>query len=113
MVDAKGGRHLTGSVLRAVHRCMSASFVFLVAPAGALALPSFAIQTDQPCSACHVYAFGPRLTQAGRDFKLYGYVANDTKQHSLPVSFVASGSFTHSDGDQVANEIAGYNKNDN
>jgi hypothetical protein len=113
MVDAKGGRHLTGSVLRAVHRCMSASFVFLVAPAGALALPSFAIQTDQPCSACHVSAFGPRLTQAGRDFKLYGYVANDTKTHSVPISILGSASFTHKEADQLGNEIDGYNKNDN
>jgi hypothetical protein len=38
----------------------------------ALALPSFAVQTGQPCAACHVGAFGPQLKPYGRDFKLHG-----------------------------------------
>jgi len=79
----------------------------------ASALPSFAIQTDQPCSACHVGAFGPRLKQQGRDFKLYGYTANDTKDHGLPISFVAEASFTHTSKDELANVAAGYNANNN
>src|SRR5438105_7744494 len=79
----------------------------------ASALPSFAIQTDQPCSACHVGAFGPRLKQQGRDFKLYGYTANDTKDHGLPISFVAQASFTHTSKDELANVTAGYSANNN
>ena len=44
---------------------------------GAQAIPSYAGQTGQPCSACHVGAFGPALRQQGRDFKLYGYAMWD------------------------------------
>ena len=43
----------------------------------AYAIPSFAAQTGQPCSACHVGSFGPQLKPYGRDFKLYGYVTSD------------------------------------
>lgn len=82
-------------------------------PAPAAALPSFAIQTDQPCSACHMGAYGPRLTQFGRDFKLYGYVANDTKEHTLPFSVVGEFSFTHTTADQISAALAGYEPNDN
>lgn len=45
----------------------------LVAPRPAAAIPSFARQTGQPCSACHT-AF-PELTPYGREFKLEGYTA--------------------------------------
>jgi len=113
MVYEKGVRPLSGSLLRAAYRCASAILILVAASSAVLALPSFAIQTDQPCSACHVSAFGPRLTQAGRDFKLYGYVANDTKAHSVPISILGSASFTRTETDQLANEIDGYNKNDN
>src|ERR1700684_1728013 len=40
-------------------------------PSGAV--PSFAAQTGQPCTACHVGAFGPQLTPLGRAFKIGGY----------------------------------------
>src|SRR6185295_4146701 len=64
------------------------------------ALPSFGIQSNQPCSACHVGGFGPRLKQAGRDFKLYGYTANDTHEHFPPLSVLGEASFTHTNTDQ-------------
>ncbi len=44
-----------------------------LAPRSASALPSYAMQTGQPCSACHT-AF-PELTPYGREFKLNGYTA--------------------------------------
>ena len=44
---------------------------FLAKPNDAFAVPSFARQTGQPCSACHT-AF-PELTPFGRRFKLGGY----------------------------------------
>lgn len=47
----------------------------------ALAIPAFAEQTGQPCSQCHVGAFGPQLKPYGRDFKLYGYTASDGEHH--------------------------------
>src|SRR2546429_7574218 len=39
----------------------------------AAAIPSFARQTDMPCSQCHTLSFGPALTAYGRAFKLNGY----------------------------------------
>lgn len=45
----------------------------LLKPQPAAAIPSFAMQTGQPCSACHT-AF-PELTPFGREFKLSGYTA--------------------------------------
>ena len=38
----------------------------LAAPA-AQAVPSFAAQTGQPCTACHIGGFGPQLTPLGFD----------------------------------------------
>ncbi|OYV66903.1 MAG: hypothetical protein B7X09_02715, partial [Acidiphilium sp. 21-66-27] len=45
----------------------------LAAPDAAYAIPAFAAQTGEPCSACHI-GF-PQLTPYGRDFKLEGYIA--------------------------------------
>ncbi len=45
----------------------------LIKPQPASALPCFAMQTGQPCAACHT-AF-PELTPFGRLFKLSGYTA--------------------------------------
>ena len=42
------------------------------------ALPTFARQTGMSCTACHT-AY-PELTSFGRDFKLEGYVAQNTEQ---------------------------------
>jgi hypothetical protein len=66
------------------------------------ALPSFAMQTGQPCQACHVGAFGPQLKPFGRDFKLYGYVNSDEKPHQLPIAAMFYTSFTHTKEDQAA-----------
>ena len=46
----------------------------LLLPAGpASAVPNFAAQTGQPCTACHVGGYGPQLTPLGRAFKIGGY----------------------------------------
>jgi hypothetical protein len=79
----------------------------------ALALPSFAVQTSQPCAACHIGAFGPQLTPAGRDFKLHGYVSSDGKDHGLPVAWATQASFTHTDMPQAGGAAPGFRPNDN
>jgi hypothetical protein len=79
----------------------------------ALALPSFAIQTAQPCAACHIGAFGPQLTPYGRDFKLHGYTANDGKDHGLPLAFAVQTSFTHTQEPQPGGAAPGFKPNDN
>ena len=59
------------------------------------ALPSFARQTGQPCTACHVGGFGPELTDFGRQFKLNGYVWGDVENKVPPISAMVIPSFTH------------------
>ena len=84
-----------------------------LAPESAYAIPSFALQTNQPCSSCHIGAFGPRLKQAGRDFKLYGYTASDMQPHPLPISAIVKFSYTHTSKDELGAALQGYAKNDN
>jgi hypothetical protein len=79
----------------------------------ARALPSFAIQTGQPCAACHIGAFGPQLTPYGRDFKLHGYVASDGKEHGLPLAWTTQTSFTHTLAPQPGGAAPGFKPNDN
>ncbi len=79
----------------------------------AQALPSFAIQTGQPCAACHVGAFGPQLNPYGRDFKLHGYVASDGQDHGLPIAFTGQFSFTHTAAPQDGGAAPGFRPNDN
>jgi len=84
---------------------------FVIGPARAV--PSFAIQTGQPCAACHVGAFGPQLKPYGRDFKLHGYVASDGKDHGLPLAFTAQTGFTHTSTAQPGGAAPGFRPNDN
>ena len=61
----------------------------------AQALPSFARQTGQPCTGCHVGAFGPQLTPFGREFKLRGYTMQGGDASALPVSAMLVTTYTH------------------
>jgi hypothetical protein len=79
----------------------------------ALALPSFAVQTGQPCATCHIGAFGPQLTPAGRDFKLHGFIASDGQKHGLPLALVTASSFTHTAVPQPGGPAPGFSPNDN
>jgi hypothetical protein len=81
--------------------------------APAIALPSFAQQTGQPCNACHVGAFGPQLKPYARDFKLFGYQAGDGKSHELPIALTAQTSFTHTQADQAPSAAPHFGENDN
>ncbi len=79
----------------------------------AAALPSFAAQTNQPCAACHVGAFGPQLKPFGRDFKLYGYTATDGKDHGPPIAATAMASFTRTASSQPGGAAPGFAANNN
>lgn len=89
----------------------------VLVPSAAEAIPSFAAQTGQPCSACHVGAFGPQLKPYGRDFKLHGYVTsdrNDDDDLSERLTVMAKGSFNHTDADFPPSPGGkGYGPNDN
>lgn len=97
--------------------CFAASLIFLLSAVlgtgPTLALPSFAIQTGQPCAACHVGAFGPQLKPYGRDFKLNGYVASDGTDHGLPLAMTTQSSFTHTAQPQPGGAAPGFGPNDN
>lgn len=77
----------------------------------AQALPVYARQTGQDCSACHIGAFGPQLTAYGQRFKLGGYTDGD--QRVLPLSGMFVGSFTHTNADLDAAPAEHFGTNDN
>jgi hypothetical protein len=57
----------------------------LASASNAFAVPAFALQTGQPCTACHIGGFGPQLTPFGRTFKLEGYTMRSGTDFVLPV----------------------------
>ncbi len=76
------------------------------------AVPAFAVQTGQPCEACHVGGFGPQLTPFGRNFKLHGYALR-TNTFNLPFSAMLIASYIHTAKDQPSPPAPGYGLNDN
>lgn len=113
------GASLSGEASRAAPRgtvvtsalAVFATLVLGSGPAGAV--PSFAQQTGEPCSACHVGAFGPQLKPFGRDFKLFGYQSTDHKSRELPLAAMVIGSATHTAANQVPPPAAHFGENDN
>jgi hypothetical protein len=59
----------------------------------AAAIPAFAAQTGEPCSACHI-GF-PQLTPYGREFKLQGYVAGGMFPDYKNLAVMSQMGFTH------------------
>jgi hypothetical protein len=74
----------------------------LIKPQTALAIPSFARQTGQPCASCHT-AF-PELTPFGRRFKLGGYTMGGglSFDEAPPVAAMVIPTFTHTQLNQDA-----------
>jgi hypothetical protein len=90
-----------------------AAILIVLASHPAMAVPSFARQTGFPCAQCHVGAFGPQLTQFGREFKLNGYVWNDGKGGHVPLAAMLQASFTHTGADQPGDAAPGFAPNNN
>src|SRR5713226_3746009 len=92
-------RRSVGKDYGARRRAWWPALVFLLAMFGvasrAAALPSYSWQTGQPCTQCHVQAFGPDLTSFGRQFKLNGYVWDRPDVPFIPLSAMLETSFTH------------------
>ncbi len=80
--------------------------------APAAAVPSFAVQTGQPCSACHVGGFGPQLTMFGREFKIGGYTSR-TGKFNVPLSAMVVASYVHTRADQASPPAPNFHVNDN
>jgi hypothetical protein len=92
--------------------CFLFSAAMVVASGEAYAVPAFADQTGQPCSACHIGGFGPQLTPFGRQFKLEGYTAN-TGAFAVPISAMAVASYVHTQKDLAAPPAPHLDTNDN
>jgi hypothetical protein len=99
-------------VRRLARRTLLALTVVGLTAAGALAVPSFAVQTGQPCSACHVGGFGPQLTPFGREFKMNGYTLR-TNTFNVPVSAMVVASYVRTAKDQPAPPPRTFAVNDN
>jgi hypothetical protein len=94
---------------------LAAAAAMLAVPRPAAALPSFAAQTGQPCTACHVGAYGPQLTPFGRAFKIGGYTqgGGEGLAAKIPVSGMVLASFSHTAADQPAPPSAHFATNNN
>ena len=81
----------------------------------AQAVPSFALQTGQPCTTCHIGAYGPQLTAFGRAFKLGGYTQTGGKgwQSAVPVSLMFLGSYSTTSRGQGGPAAPHYGDNAN
>jgi len=79
----------------------------------AYAVPAFAAQTGQPCSACHVGGFGPQLTPLGREFKLEGYTMRSGPDFTAPVSAMVVASYVQTARGQSSPPAPHYAPNDN
>ena len=102
-------RHLLG-----VWREMVMLAAALILMAGrAEALPAFAVQTGQHCTACHVGGFGPQLTPFGREFKLEGYTLRSGSEFTLPVSAMAVASYLNTAKDVAFPPAPGFGNNNN
>jgi hypothetical protein len=73
----------------------------MLAVTRAEAVPSFAAQTGQPCTACHIGGFGPQLTPLGRAFKIGGYTQSGGEglASMIPLSAMVQSSFSKTETD--------------
>ena len=76
----------------------------------ASAVPSYSRQTGEPCTSCHVGAYGPQLTPHGRAFKIGGYSDGKTV---VPLSGAAWIAFTHTAKGQTEPASDHDGRNDN
>lgn len=74
----------------------------MLASHDAHAIPAFASQTGQSCTACHIGGFGPQLTPIGRAFKIGGYTqgGGDGIAAKIPLSLMIATSFNNTGADQ-------------
>ena len=81
----------------------------------ARAVPAFAQQTGQACTACHIGAFGPQLTPYGRSFKIGGYTQGGGQgpTANVPLAATILGSFTHTKSAQPTPPAVHFGDNDN
>src|ERR1700720_3412974 len=91
-----------------------AAAIVALFPARARAIPAFATQTGQPCTACHIGAYGPQLTALGRAFKIGGYTqTGGDAAIPMPFSVMLLGSYSNTTKGQGAPAANNYGPNGN
>jgi hypothetical protein len=116
MAINKGGAVMTNPVRRVFLPLLLLIGAMLLAARPAEAIPAFAQQTGQPCTACHIGAFGPQLTPTGRAFKITGYTqgGGDGLASKIPVSLMAITTFTNTNSSLPAGQVPQhYGSNNN
>lgn len=104
---------LSSGAWRILVPAAAAMALLALSATGAAAVPAYAVQTGQPCAACHIGAFGPQLTPYGRKFKLEGYTARASDTFTAPLSAMAVFSFVHTAKDLPEKPAEHYALNDN
>jgi hypothetical protein len=106
---------LLSRALRHVLLLVLCAVPWLLAPVASRAMPSFAEQTGQPCSACHVGSFGPLLTPFGRAFKIGAYTQTGGTGFwsRVPLAAYLLGSFTHTNTAQPEPPAEHFGRNNN
>jgi hypothetical protein len=116
LISIEGQRMQIQARRRARLQCLGLLAAFMLgatwAAAPAKAVPAFAQQTGQPCTACHVGGMGPQLTPFGRQFKLEGYTAS-TGAFTPPISAMIIAGYVHTDKDQNPAPAPHFAVNDN
>jgi hypothetical protein len=79
------------------------------------AVPAFAQQTGEPCTTCHIGAFGPQLTPFGTAFKIGGYTQTGGSglASKIPLSAMAITSFTNTGAGQPGGAAPHFGDNNN
>jgi hypothetical protein len=90
-----------------------AAAIVALFPALAQAIPAFSQQTGQPCTACHIGAYGPQLTAFGRAFKMGGYTQVGVATTEIPFSAMLLGSYSNTTKCQGAPAANNYGTNGN
>ena len=105
---------MSREILARIRYGFLAAVIVALAPSLAQAVPSFAQQTGQPCSSCHIGAFGPQLTAFGRAFKIGGYTqtGGDTTT-PIPLSLMLLGSYSNTTKGQGGPAANNYGDNGN
>ena len=106
----RSGRRISDDVATGVGFLVALFLILAATPAAAV--PAFAVQTGQPCQACHVGGFGPQLTLVGRNFKLRGYTQRATS-FSVPFSAMAVASYLRTDKTPDSAPAPRFHRNDN
>jgi hypothetical protein len=102
----------TQSLARAMLAALAAALALVLWSAPAHAVPAFAVQTGQPCQACHVGGFGPQLTPYGRNFKLGGYTQR-SGAFNVPLAAMAVVSYVRTAEKQAEPPAHDFRTNDN